>query len=370
MKLMDQIRDVRHAEKDIFDTIRASGDPVVLWGAGEIAWCVWTYLRQNGIDPVCFCDNDPAKQGTKHLGLPVYGYDGLKERFAREGRRYHIVVATGIQYRAPIFAQLAAAGERNPIWYIKGFEVCGEKIDYPYVREHAEQFEEAYASLADDVSRNVFVHVLIAKLSGDFDLYRRIMSPCEYFDEDVIRLAEDEVYLDVGAYRGRAIIEFARRTRGTYDGIIAFEPDKRTLDMLRRTVEEHGIRKVELHNKGAWDRHAFLSFHDGREGGSRILEPSAVEIPANSIEVDAIDNVLDGRRATYISMDIEGAEHNAILGAERTIRTWRPKMAVSVYHKREDLFDLLLLIKSFDPQYRFHMRHYTENQTETVLYAV
>jgi FkbM family methyltransferase len=216
----------------------------------------------------------------------------------------------------------------------------------------------------------VFVHVLNAKLSGDFDLYRRILSPCEYFDEDVVRLAEDEVYLDVGAYRGRAIVEFANRTRGKYDGLIAFEPDKRTLDMLRRTVEEHGIRKVELHNKGAWDRHAFLGFHDGREGGSRILEPSAADIPANSIEVDAIDNVLGGRRVTYLSMDIEGAEHNAIRGAEQTIRTWMPKMAVSVYHKREDLFDLLLLINRSNPRYRFHMRHYTENQTETVLYAL
>jgi hypothetical protein len=69
-------------------------------------------------------------------------------------------------------------------------------------------------------------------------------------------------------------------------------------------------------------------------------------------------------------MDIEGSEHNAILGAEQTIKKWKPKMAVSVYHRREDMFDLLLLLKSFVPDYKFFLRHYTDNQTETVLYAI
>ena len=48
----------------------------------------------------------------------------------------------------------------------------------------------------------------------------------------------------------------------------------------------------------------------------------------------------------------------------------KPKKAVCVYYKREEMFDILLLLKSFDPQYKFHMRHYTDNQTEMVLYAI
>ena len=161
-----------------------------------------------------------------------------------------------------------------------------------------------------------------------------------------------------------------KRTRGKNNGIIAFEPDKKTLSVLEDTVAEKGIQKVEIHNKGAWHKHEVMHFHDGREGGSRMLESSAAAFPANSIEVDTIDNVLHGRRVTYISMDIEGAERNAILGAAQTLKKWKPKMAVCVYHKREDLFDLLLLIKSFCPEYKFYMRHYAENQTETVLYAL
>ena len=368
--LIDHIKDVRHVEEKIFDAIKASPYPIVLWGAGEIAWCVWTYLRQHGIEPMCFCDNNRAKQGTIHIGLPVYSYDSIKKKFAEYGSKYHIVVATGIQYKEPIFLQLASLKEKNPVWYLRGFEVCGEKINHQYICEHIDQFEEAYASLADDFSKKVFVNVLNAKISGDFNLYKEIMSQTEYFDEDIVNLSEKEVFLDVGAYQGNAIVEFVKRTKQKYDGVIAFEPDKKTLSVFKATIKKNGIKNVELHNKGAWNKHEVMHFHDGREGGSRIAESSAVEFPANSIEVDAIDNVLRGRRATYISMDIEGAEHNAILGAEQTIKKWKPKMAVCAYHKREDLFDLLLLLKSFVPGYRFYLRHYTNNQTETVLYAV
>lgn len=368
--LLDSIKNVPHVEEKIFDAIKAAPAPVVLWGAGEIAWCVWTYLRQRGIEPVCFCDNNPVKQGTVHLGLPVYDYESLRRKFSQNGEKYHIVVATGPQYKDAIFSQLAAAHEENPIWYLRGYEVCGEKINYPYVREHSAKFEEAYSLLSDEFSRKVFRNVLNAKLSGDFALYEEVLRGSEYFDEEVVRLTNHEVFLDVGAYKGNAVVEFAKRTGGKYDGIIAFEPDKKTFTALQSVLAKNNIKKIETHNKGAWNKQAFLHFHDGREGGSRLLEISGKAFSATSVEMDTIDNILHGQRVTYISMDIEGSEHYAIIGAEQAIKKWKPKMAVCVYHKREDLFDIPLLLKSIMPEYKFYLRHYTNNQTETILYAV
>ena len=370
MMLIDYIKDVRHVEEEIFDAIKASPAPVVLWGAGELSWYIISYLRSHGIEPLCMCDNNPVKHGTVHLGLPVYSYDALKEKLAPQGGKYHFIVSTGPQYKDAIFSQLAAANEKNPVWYLRGYEVCGEKITYQYVCQHHRQFEEAYSSLYDEFSKKVFINVLNSKLSGDFSLYNEVKSGTEYFDEEIIRLRDNEVFLDVGAYKGKDIVEFARRTAGKYDGIIALEPDKKTLTLLQETVACNGIKDVEVHVKGAWHKHAFLHFHDGREGSSRVSETTNSAFPSTSIEVDTIENVLSGRRVTYISMDIEGAEHNAICGAEQVIKKWKPKMAVCVYHKREDLFDLLLLLKSFVPEYKFYMRHYSDNQTETVLYAI
>lgn len=368
--LIDHIQDVPHAEEPVFDAIKTSTAPVVLWGAGEVAWYVCNYLRQHGIYPVCFCDNNSAKHGKLFLGLPVYPYDVLKGLFNENGGKYQIVLAIGIQYKEPILAQLSELHEENPIWHLRGYEVCGEKITYSYIRKHITSFEQAYTSLADDLSRRIFINVLNAKISGNFNLYSQIMSQNEYFDPELVTLTDTEVFLDLGAYKGRAIIEFANLTKHRYKGIIALEPDKNSLQALRSTVAKHGIERLEIHNKGAWNTSGVVYFSDGREGGSRVCDPAAIAPAATSIEVDAVDNILHGRRVTYIDMDIEGAERNAIFGAEQTIKNWKPKLAVSVYHRREDLFSLLLLLKSFVPQYRFHMRHYTEDQTQTILYAV
>lgn len=368
--LCDLIDDAPHAEEAIFSALKASGAPVVLFGAGDLAWYIVAYLRQNDIEPVCLCDNDPGKQGRPFLGLPVCGYNDLKHRFAPNGNKYNLVVSAGPNSRDAIYGQLTDAQEKNPIYDLRGYELCGEKLTYRYFREHIAQFDEAYASLADDLSRKVFCDVLKAKLTGDFSLYEAIRSKTQHFDPDLIDLGDHEVLLDVGAYRGDAILAFARRTEARYGGIIALEPDATTFRSLQNTVAAHGIDRIELHNKGAWDKHVFLSFHDGREGSSRVSESNDAASSAISIEVDTIDNLLEGRRVTYFQVDIEGAEHSAIVRAERTIRQWRPRMAVCVYHRREDLYDILLLLKSFVPEYKFHVRHYTDNQTETVLYAL
>jgi FkbM family methyltransferase len=368
--LMDSIEDVPHCEERIFAAMKASGAPVVLFGAGEICWYIVDYLRSHGLEPVCICDNNPAKHGTQLSGLPIYSYAALKDVFGSRSGVYNLVLSVGPMHEAAIRAQLAAAQEENPIWYLRGYEVCGEKLTYRYVCEHREQFEEAYASLADEFSKEVFVNVLNAKISGDFARYRAVKRGTQYFDDDVFALSEHEVLVDVGAYRGDTVLEFAKRTRGTHDGMIALEPDKATLAVLQDTLAKNDIVNVEIHNMGAWRKHAFLQFSDGREGSSRVSEADDAVVSAASIEVDTIDHVLHGRRASYIVMDIEGAEHNAVLGARETIERWKPRLAVCVYHRREDLFDVLLLLKSFVPGYQFFLRHYTSDQTDTVLYAV
>lgn len=366
--LIDLIHNVPHVDEIAFSSIRESGAPVALFGAGDMARYIAAYLREHKIEPAYICDNNLSKQGTFHAGIPVGSYKRFREIF--DMGKYHIVVTVGLKYLEEIYAQLAASGEKNPIWYLCGYELCGPKFDYIYFHNNLSMFEAAYTSLSDAFSQKVFVNVLNAKLTGDFSLYEEIKSNNLYFDKDLFKLGENEIFLDVGAYTGNAIVEFAKFTQGKYEGIIAFEPDRKTSEILIDTAKRNQIKHLEIHNCGAWNKHDFLHFEDGREGSSRIHGLSDGDVPsANSIEVNTIDNVLHGRRVTYISMDIEGAEHNAILGAEQTIKKWKPKMAVCVYHKREDMFDLLLLLKSFVPDYKFYLRHYTCDQTETVLYA-
>ena len=69
-------------------------------------------------------------------------------------------------------------------------------------------------------------------------------------------------------------------------------------------------------------------------------------------------------------MDIEGAELEALKGATNTIQTFRPKLAISVYHRTRDFWEIPQWIDSLNLGYQFHLRHFTIHAGETVLFAI
>lgn len=86
-------------------------------------------------------------------------------------------------------------------------------------------------------------------------------------------------------------------------------------------------------------------------------------------ETCMLDDVFEDTKIDFIKMDIEGAEYAALTGAERCIRRNHPILAVCVYHKKDDLFTIPKLILQFNGNYKLYLRHYSDNQTETVIYA-
>ena len=89
------------------------------------------------------------------------------------------------------------------------------------------------------------------------------------------------------------------------------------------------------------------------------------------IKVTTLDKQLGNRKVSFIKMDIEGSEHEALVGAEKLIRGQTPVLAISIYHRLEDIFSLPKLIIEFCPHYKFFLRHYNFwEPAETVLYAI
>lgn len=88
------------------------------------------------------------------------------------------------------------------------------------------------------------------------------------------------------------------------------------------------------------------------------------------IETAALDDVVGDRPVTYIKMDIEGAELEALQGAENIIRKQHPRLAVSIYHKPEDIWTIPRLLMKYYEGYWFYMRHYSFSWYDTVLYAI
>lgn len=178
----------------------------------------------------------------------------------------------------------------------------------------------------------------------------------QYFD--VFQPGQKEVFIDAGAYNGDTMDEFLKWNGGIYK-VYSLEL---SADMCA-VIERKNIPNVQVINCAAWSRNENLFFEDSSRGGN-----------VNSAGTDAvlgrtIDAILDGEEATFIKMDIEGAELEALKGAKETIRKYGPKLAVCIYHKYDDILQLGRYILDLNPDYKFLIRHYTTCMWETVLYA-
>ena len=118
---------------------------------------------------------------------------------------------------------------------------------------------------------------------------------------------------------------------------------------------------------GLWNEKTQLRFRGKGTAGSAITEDAAQNTTV--VDVDSIDNVCAGDKVTLIKMDVEGSELEALKGAENVIRRDKPRLAICVYHKPEDLYEIPFWIKRTVPEYKLYLRHHSDFIMETVIYA-
>lgn len=101
-------------------------------------------------------------------------------------------------------------------------------------------------------------------------------------------------------------------------------------------------------------------------GGSRVSDSGT-----SSIEVDKIDNLISHDiKVTMIKMDLEGVELEALKGAKAIIKKHKPKLAIAVYHKIDDLIELPKYIQSIVADYNFYLRAQCFDSVDVILYAI
>lgn len=192
----------------------------------------------------------------------------------------------------------------------------------------------------------------------------------QYFDLPKLKELQlsDEVFVDVGSFDGKTSAMFARWA-GEYKKIYVMEPEPDNRVKCVEVLKMLG-GKYDVLPFGAWDKAEKLSFSAGLNGSSHVIE-SKSEHDENKIiiSVNKIDDLIR-EKVSFIKMDVEGAELKALFGAENLIKKYKPKLAICVYHRKEDILKIPKLILSYVPAYRFYLRHYCLNEDETVLYCV
>lgn len=226
-------------------------------------------------------------------------------------------------------------------------------------REDRKEYEIIVTVGKEELCREIAEELEAHGLSFQFAYSSR-----QYFDmENQYFDLEDQYFVDVGALDGETTRYFLNHCPKGHSYV--FEPNPASYDLARKRLEGHG--NVEFFPYGCYDRNGKLHFSlcDSDAGSATVSQTGEMEI-----EVRRLDDVLKGRKATFLKMDIEGSELAALRGAEHIIREQRPRLAICVYHKPEDIWEIPELILDYVPEYRLYLRHYSITYTETVLYAI
>lgn len=190
----------------------------------------------------------------------------------------------------------------------------------------------------------------------------------QYFDLPYLEYGDGEVFVDGGCFDGITSKNFSYACAGRYEKIYCFEPDCKNIPNLKRRLVAGGVERYELIDMALWNVCEELSFAGYGNTSSHVA--AREENVTNNIKGIPLDEVLEGKKATFIKMDIEGAEKNALKGAKHTIVRYKPKLAIAAYHKPEDIWELPELILKMRPDYKLYFRHYSAGWIETVLYAI
>lgn len=348
-------------------------NPVVIAGAGQLGRRVLTGLRRVGIDPLAFADNNESLWGSRVEGIQVSSVADAALRF---GASAIFLVATWRPVRsggvADFERQLRGKGCRNVLPFSKIFWAFPEIFPEYYLWDHPlrienawPEIERAYSSMSDERSRAVFAAQLALRASADFGALPAIESHAQYFPEFLER-DPDEHFVDCGAYDGDTIAEFLDWASGRFVRITAIEADPSCYRELLRFVASRPelTGKVVCRQSAVTSRSGSIRFDASGKTSAAISESGDTEIRAVKL-----DDILE-TAPTFIKMDIEGAELDALAGAAETIRRHAPVLAVCVYHAQDHLWRVPLAIHEMYPAARLFLRSYRLDGLETVCYAV
>ena len=181
----------------------------------------------------------------------------------------------------------------------------------------------------------------------------------QYFD--MFPPEDEEVFIDCGAFKGDTIDAFQGWTNGKFKKIYSLEPSKRNFNQLASKYKSDA--RIILINAAVWNKAGKISVNE-HEAGTTVGSKGNEFI--DSIDIDSLGIK---EKVSYIKMDIEGSEMHAIIGGKETIQRCRPKLAICVYHKPEDIIDIPSQILKWRDDYKLSLRHYCSYWWETVLYA-
>lgn len=329
-------------EANVWDTLSQSEKPLVLYGMGLGAEKIMAELAQRNMRADDIFASDEFVRGHSFKGHKVLKYSEVCEKYDD----FNVVLCFA-SHIDEVIERIAAINSEHTVFAPDVPVAGGGLFTREYIAENEAKFDKAYSLLSDEESKKTYRDILNFKVSGKIEYLLSSFCDKDKVYSDILKLKNDEEIIDLGAYDGDTIREFTKATNGKYRHITALEPDSKSYKKLIKNTD--GMPNITALNMGACSKKDTLIFSADAGRNSKLSSEGT------SIEVTDVDSL--NLAPTFIKMDIEGSEMRALEGAEKTIKTYTPKLYVCAYHRNEDLFALPLKIHELNDSYKIYFRH-------------
>jgi FkbM family methyltransferase len=374
--LTEKLPTAASQEREAFDrSAGISEGQLIIYGAGGLGLRILEGLQANGVEPIAFIDRSPIAQTRRPGGLEVLPPEVAARRFGNSA----VIVVAVWNPLAPggvrsIIEQLISLGCRRVVPFTQVFWKYPETF-LPYylcdlpsrILPQADQVRLAYALFDEPESQLEFLRQLEMRLTGDLASLPAPTNDPQYFSGHLFRPLNAEYFVDCGAYDGDTLLGLAEWTGGAFQHAVAFEADPGNFAQLERRIAADPRLRGRARAVSA-----AVGLTRGRLRFAASGMANAGLSEEGNIDVDCVplDEVLEAETPTYIKMDIEGAEMDALAGAAAVIAKTSPLLAICSYHTQNHLWEIPLRIRELLPECRLFLRMHCVDGFDLVCYAI
>ena len=328
-------------EKSSWEKIKESTLPVVVYGMGNGADRVIDEFNRLGITVKGVTASDDFVRGQSFRGFKVKKLSEFDGDF---------IIAVAFATCIPeVMNRIYSLCEKYRV-IVPCVPVFGDEIfNRDFVERNKDGINAAY-DLFDEPSKKIFAGCVNFMFGGELEVLKKITTEKDEVFGGVFSMGKNENFLDLGAYRGDTVEEFLHYCGGEYGEIIALEPDRRTFRKLCAYLEN--VPRSTAVQKAIYSEKTVLTF------SNKAGRQSTISDRGEQTEATTVDEICKDKEITYIKMDVEGAEKEALDGAVDTLKSQKPKLNIALYHRSADIFELPLKIAKVNPDYKFHIRRH------------
>lgn len=331
---------------------------LVLFGVGIYGELALKYFKNTNIEVSYFCDNDTAKHGEIIGNIKVISPNEL----CKIDNLF--IIITSKHHVHEISKQLSE------------MDLNHTSFDNYFVKKTISQYKKIYFDLLNEKrSEDVFISLLKSMITGEKEYCSNIMEDNAFYAIPMFKSTVNEVFVDAGAYVGDTLEQFIWNSIGSFKKIYAFEPGTQQFCAMQirvnRLIEEWAIDRdrIVCVKAGLGKIDSILPFTDDQKSLASNNFVATNGVHTNTANIYSLDSFMKDESVTMIKADIEGFEIEMLKGAKNIIKRCKPKLAISIYHKPEDMFEIPMFIHDIVPDYKMAIRHHSAMLLETVLYC-